>query len=147
MKSSILNHAKVLVDERVKIAQDAMDAAQQSANGEGKSSAGDKYETARAMGQIERDMYAHQYELAKQDRAILEKIDANMSPPQVTTGSLVETSSGVFFISVSVGKLVVEGKTYFGVSPQSPIGALLMGKKKGETFQFQGKIATVLGLS
>jgi hypothetical protein len=37
-----------------------MESAQQSANSEEKSSAGDKYETSRAMGHLEKDMHARQ---------------------------------------------------------------------------------------
>ena len=53
MKLLLLNTIKAQLDEKIQVALQAMKAAQESANAETKSSAGDKYETGRAMGQIE----------------------------------------------------------------------------------------------
>ena len=48
--------------------------AQQAANEEGKSSAGDKYETGRAMMQIERDKAAQQLDEALKLKNIIDHI-------------------------------------------------------------------------
>ena len=52
LKDQILNKCREYVNVRIATAKQAMDNAQQSANEEGKSSAGDKYETGRAMMQM-----------------------------------------------------------------------------------------------
>lgn len=49
-----------LISDRIAMAKSAGDNAQAAANSEDKSSAGDKYETGRAMGHLEKDMYARQ---------------------------------------------------------------------------------------
>ena len=144
MKKTLLEKIKSMLDERMKIAFDAMQAAQNSANEEGKSSAGDKYETGRAMAQIERDKYAKQYELARQDRNILERIDEKQAFQQVGVGALVHTSAGWFFLAVSAGLVKIEEKEILVISPQSPLGALLFGKKVGEKFVFREKENTIL---
>ncbi len=143
MKLALIKHLKTLSDDRMKIAFDAMMAAQASANEEGKSSAGDKYETARAMGQIERDMHARQYENIKQERAILDKLNIDLVFARVGLGALVKTSIGTFFISVSVGAVQIENQKILCVSAQSPIGALLVGKNLGDVFSFQEKKVTI----
>jgi hypothetical protein len=40
------------------------------------------------------------------------------------------SSSLNYFLSISAGQLTVKGKVYFAISIVSPIGKLLLGKKK-----------------
>jgi transcription elongation GreA/GreB family factor len=144
MKEKILVILHEMVQIRIQNAKKAMDAAQESANSEGKSSAGDKYETSRAMGQIDRDMYAKQLVNAQNERDLLLMIDVAKPSLSVGFGSLIETSAGAFFISISVGKVDIEGKAIMAVSQKSPIGLAMNGKKLGETFPFLGKNHTIL---
>ena len=139
MKQEVIDYIKNQLEERMQAAWGAMQAAQASANEESKSSAGDKYETARAMGQLDRDMYARQYEQARQERVLLERIDVQQVPQHVSLGALVHTTMGIFLIAVSLGSIKVTGQTVMVVSAQSPIGALLMGKVIGDSFDFRGK--------
>ena len=53
----------------------AMQDSQESANNQEKSSAGDKYETSRAMGQIDRDMYAYQLLETEKDMNIITNLE------------------------------------------------------------------------
>lgn len=139
MKTQLLEYLKNHLDARMQAALEAMQSAQSSANEETKSSAGDKYETARAMAQIERDRHAQLYDQLRQERAVLERIDAEFNFQRVGLGALVKTSAGYFFISVSVGLVEIEGTKVIAVSPQSPLGASLMGKQRGDSFLFQQK--------
>lgn len=143
MKLLLLNTIKAQLDEKIQVALQAMKAAQESANAETKSSAGDKYETGRAMGQIERDMHAQQYEKLKREKDLVERIDPNMVFERVGIGALVKTTAGQFFIANSVGNVKVENQNYMVISAQSPIGALLVGKKADSTFTFQQKQQTI----
>ena len=61
--------------QRIGTARHAMENAQAAANEEDKSSVGDKYETSRAMGQIDSEMNARQLEEARRELALLQKID------------------------------------------------------------------------
>ena len=60
LKHSLLHKCHEFVESRISNARNALDEAQQAANEETKSSAGDKYNTERAMMQIERDKHAAQ---------------------------------------------------------------------------------------
>jgi hypothetical protein len=102
-KKALIEYMKELLDERMQVAWKAMEAAQDSANDQSKSSAGDKYETARSMGQLDRNMHARQYEQVRQERVVLEKIGESESLSRGAVGALLETSAGWFFISVSLG--------------------------------------------
>jgi transcription elongation GreA/GreB family factor len=139
MKERLLNYIKSILEERMKVAKDEMESAQLSANEETKSSAGDKYETGRAMAQNQRDMYARQYQQILGEKQVLDRIDPLFVSPRVIPGSYVETSNGDFFISVSIGPVKFENGQVMVVSPASPIGKLLLGKQKKEKVTFQNK--------
>ncbi len=136
IKSILYARCLAYVQERIQTATEAMQSAQESANSESKSSAGDKYETGRAMAQLERDRHAQLLADAKRMLADLEKINPDTTTSVVVPGSLVRTNRGTFFLAISAGKLSHEGADYFAVSIASPIGALLMGKHVGETVVF-----------
>lgn len=144
MKSIILQYVKTYLDQRMQTSLDAMKAAQESANGESKSSAGDKYETSRAMGQLDRDMHARMYQQTLEERKLVERIDETAPFRKGALGAFLKTSMGDFFLSVSIGQIDFDGKNIMIISPQSPIGALLMGKGVDDKFSFRGKEAVVL---
>jgi transcription elongation GreA/GreB family factor len=146
-KAALLAYIKDKLQEKINAAWTAMSAAQESANEQGKSSMGDKYETSRSMGQLDRDMHARQYEQARQERVVLERIRFGDVAERIALGSLVETSSGWFFISVSLGVVSFEGQKIMAVSPASPVGMSLVGKKKGDRFVFMNKEQQIMHLS
>jgi hypothetical protein len=145
-KATVIAHMKSLLDERMQVAWSAMEAAQESANDQGKSSMGDKYETSRSMGQLDRNMHARQYEQARQERLILEKIGEADAPARSAVGSLLETTAGWFFIAVSLGAVKIENETVLAVSSSSPVGASLLGKDPGTFFEFMKKQHRVVAL-
>jgi len=134
-------HAACLayLQQRIDAAQAAMHAAQESANSETKSSAGDKYETGRAMAQEERNRNAVQLREALNLRAELERIDSEKPCDTVRPGALVTTGMGRFYLSISAGKLLLDGIEYFAVSAAAPVAAALSGKRVGQEAVFNGK--------
>jgi len=102
-----------------------------------KSSAGDKHETSRAKIQTEIDNYSRQLELAINNLKIIEQIDSSKKYNIVAQGSLVTTDKGVFLIAIGIGKLEIQSNTYFIISLLSPIGSLMKGMSKNETFSFR----------
>lgn len=135
-------HAACLayVQTRLEAARAGMVAAQESSNSETKSSAGDKYETGRAMAQQERDRHATQLHEAQQLLAALQKLNPGLASDLVRPGALVSTSFGLFYISIGAGKLLTaEGQAFMAVSPVAPLVAALSGRKAGEEVIFNGK--------
>jgi hypothetical protein len=131
------------VAQRIEAAEAAMLTAQESANSETKSSAGDKYETGRAMAQEERNRNAVQLQQALQLQGELARINAELASDVVRPGALVHTSLGRFFVSISAGKLTVDGLDYFAVSAAAPVAVALAGKRAGEEVLFNGKKITI----
>lgn len=117
--------------------------AQEAANEETKSSAGDKFETGRETIQQDIDLnLTRMNELSKLQLA-LEQITPDQSSDTVQPGSLVRTNNTNYYLAIGAGKLHVDGTTYYAVSIASPIGTKLAGKKAGDEFEFNGKIHTI----
>ena len=127
------------LENKIDIAGQAMKNAQEAANNEEKSSAGDKYETGRAMSQNERDMYARQLAECIRQKQLLLSTDISLNSDKVLPGSLVSTATANYFICISAGNLTIDGTTYFVVSPDTPVAKLLLGKQVGESFVFNWK--------
>jgi transcription elongation GreA/GreB family factor len=52
---------------------------------------------------------------------------------------VVKTPLGNFFMAVFVGKIEVEGESYFAISPASPIGQAMASAREGDVISFRGK--------
>ncbi len=144
LKKQLHERCVAVVLQRMADAKQAMDAAQESANQEEKSSAGDKYETGRAMAQIARDQAAQQLDEALKLKNALDQINTSASSARVVLGSLVITDQNRFYISISAGKLDIEQKDYLAISPQAPIGKLLLNRNVNDVIQFQNHKHTIL---
>lgn len=112
---------------------------QAAANEETKSSVGDKYETGRAMMQIEIEKNATQLTEAQKLIEALHKIDPRKRTEKIQAGSLAITNQGNFFIAISAGQLMLDRQSFFAIAPTSPIGVLLMGRSAGLSFDFNRK--------
>ena len=134
------------IDQRIVLAQKAMDDIQESANQETKSSAGDKYETSRAMMQQEKDKHADQLDQAQELRRQLELLDPAITQTQIQTGSLVQTNEGQYYLSVSLGKMVLDNQTVFVLSAAAPLGQALLHKRTGDKIVFQNRSIEILSI-
>ena len=111
---------------------------QKSLESETKSSAGDKHETGRAMLQLEMEKASQQLIVAQQMKETLHKINLSESKTKVRLGSLVVTNNATYFMSISVGRLIVDSKEYFAISIASPIGKILLGQQVDSELVFNG---------
>lgn len=134
------------VDEQLRVAGEAIRMAQESANEETKSSAGDKYETGRAMAQLEIEKGRSQWAEARKLKAALEQLREPATTEVAIRGSLVFTDQGNYFLSIPAGKLEIDGVTWFAISPASPLGSALMGARIGASVAFQNKQIRVVAL-
>jgi len=123
-------------EAKIKELQIQIEGLEESRNSESKSTAGDKHAVGRAMAQTELDTLAKRLTELKESANVIKNISIEPST-EVKIGSLVETDSGIYFVAIGKGKIELDGKAYFGISPASPIGQAMLGKKKGETFQFR----------
>ena len=127
--------------------QSAIDKVQESIVGEENSTAGNKFETARAMGQEELDRLNQTINHAVRDMNILNQIDAEKTCDSVQLGALITTDKKVMYLSIGIGKIELGKETVFAISGSSPIGRQIMGMKKGETIVFAGKKEKIVSVA
>jgi transcription elongation GreA/GreB family factor len=139
LKKQLYDLCLQYVQKRMEAAQLAIEEAQKASNDDTKSSAGDKYETGRAMMQQETDRNRRQLDETNKLKVALNQVNPSAVSDKVETGSLVITDNGNFYIAISAGTLTVDDEAYFAVSPASPIGLMLKGKKIGEEIVLNGK--------
>jgi len=139
LKRELLKLCKDFVQDRIENAEAAMQNAQQSANSEERSTAGDKHDTARAMSHLEQEKSAKYLDEAiKLKRAFSELLKAK-STDAIDFGSLVVTNQGTYFIALSLGVVKLNDKNYFVVSPTSPIAIAFKGLKAADKATFNGR--------
>jgi len=139
IKALILKKLNKMIREKTDLLVQTIKAAKESRDNETKSSVGDKYETGRAMVQMELEKSQAQLAQTENLKTSLSRIDPNSKFTSVEFGSLVVTSQGTYFFSIAHGKIVLDKEVIFCLSPVSPVGKLLAGKKAGDKVQFQGK--------
>ena len=139
LKKRLYQQCLTYVQGRIDSITHAIGAAQQAANDETKSSAGDKYETGRAMMQQETDRNLGLLNDANKLMAALKRVPVSGNSTIAEAGSLVITDQGKFYIAISAGTISVYGDAYFAVSQASPIGAKIIGCKQGDGFTLNGK--------
>lgn len=147
IKEELYQKCVEYVEQRIAACQKAIQHAQSAANEETKSSAGDKYETGRAMMQLEIEKQSVQLAEAMKLQQALTHIHPDKVHEQAELGSLVYTTQGTFYISISAGQIKVNNEVFFAVSPVSPIAARLLGNKQGYTFSFNGKEYSIQSVS
>ncbi|MEM8998681.1 MAG: 3-oxoacyl-ACP synthase [Bacteroidota bacterium] len=143
LKQLAHSFCKKYIQKRTERIHSEIEKINESLQSETKSTAGDKHETGRAMLQLEREKLGNQlYEVEKAAIA-LKKIALERESNRVVLGSLVKTDRAMYFISISAGKLEVGDEAIYCISSSTPMGQLLLGKMKGETFIFNGTNATI----
>ena len=140
LKEELYNQCFNYVKTRMYAAQQGIDEAQQASKDDTKSSAGDKYETGRAMMQQETDRNMAQLNEANKLKVALNTINPAIAHTNVDIGSVVKTNNGNFYLAISAGTLTVDDENYFAISPASPIGIKMKGLKTGGEFEVNGKV-------
>ena len=117
----------------------AMQDSQESANNQEKSSAGDKYETSRAMGQIDRDMYAYQLLEAEKDMNIITNLEIDKINQVIKPGSVFEINSQLIFVAIGLGTILVNNISVLVISYKSPLYEQLKFKTVGDLVFFKNE--------
>ncbi len=124
------------INEKIASFETALEALRESISNETKSTAGDKYETARAMLHIEQENVGRQLANAHKQRNELLAIEQVGSTARVIPGSLVRTNNGFFYISIGHGKMMIANNVFIALSAISPLGKVLLGSAINEVVTF-----------
>ena len=124
-----------LVQDRIDVFRDMISALTEDSKNDAKGSAGDKHETALSMMHIEQEKLNHKLSEVLAQKAILDKIDPLKVLDTIALGSLVKANGIFLYLSTALPKVSIEGINVIALSPQSPLGAKLMGNQVGFTFE------------
>ncbi len=111
---------------------------------EDKNSTGDKHETGRAMLHLEQEKLSGQLLEVENTRNALKKIDIVPRGETIGMGSLVRTETARYFLSISAGSHKEGEVVVYCISGASPMAQLLLGKRVGDVFEFNGQSHTIL---
>jgi transcription elongation GreA/GreB family factor len=133
LKQKVYERCNQLVNEKISQLQQNLQVLRESAANETKSTAGDKHETALAMLQIEQENKIRQLKELLLQKVLLQQLDVSARPISVMQGSLVKTNKGYLYITVALGKVIVDDQNVIVLSLESPLGQRLKGLKVNET--------------
>ncbi|MFT6868052.1 MAG: hypothetical protein ACJA08_002901 [Cyclobacteriaceae bacterium] len=141
-KILLLEECKSIIQKRIETAQRELESYTAQSNEETKSSAGDKYETTRAMIHLEKEKIATQQNESWKLLKVLDLVKAK--PDQSGLGKLIVTDQGKFFIAVSLGQVQLDKHSYFVISPVAPLGKLLTTVKVNDSIQYNRRDYKIL---
>jgi hypothetical protein len=137
-KEAVYNYCIKVVEDKIAHLQQALIDLRESASNETKSTAGDKHETALAMLQIEQENTNKQLANVLAQKSVIERIVPVIQSTQVVNGSLVKTNKGYLFVSIALGKVIVDDIPVIALSPQSPLGLKLVSLRVNESAEVNG---------
>ena len=137
-KKHLFQHCVGILNTRVSEALAAMEDAQASANGETKSSAGDKYETGRAMAHLDKERHTRRHAAAVDALHRLHTVSTEPTE-DIEEGALIHTNRGIFYLAVGLGEVEIDGAIVQVISPESPLGEVLMEMDVGDSEIFRGQ--------
>ena len=142
-QKKLYNHCKSQLDHTLEILEIRKAEILIALESESKSSAGDKHETGRAMIQLDREKLGEQIKKAEKNKIVLNRLKHYKSTGVVRFGSAVQTNNSSYYIAIPVSSCLIDTNTFHCISPQSPIGVLLLGKKVGDKLEFNGITSTI----
>ena len=143
-KQIIKQHHLVLLQDKIDVYQDMILGLSNDAQNDAKGSAGDKHETALSMMHLEQEKLTNKLKETIVLKEILEKIDVSKTTATIILGSYVKVNAMQLFISAALPKILIDEITILSVSPQSPLGSQLMGKKQHDIVVVNGTTFTIL---
>lgn len=142
LKDKLLAKCIALKEESEANTLAAMNDAQQSANEYG--APRDRYDSFRAQMMRKRDMLAQQLSAVEEEIRYLRQINSSTICTKVEAGALVQLNSQTLYIVAGIGKLEIDGMTFYVVSPVVPLVTAMKDLERGDSFVFRGTTMKIL---
>ena len=139
MKKRVVDFITILIKDKTQLLKFELDSINKQKNNLKKSSAGDKFEISRALMQTEYDKIHNQLLILKNQLRAIKSISLSDKKKKVGVGSFIKTNKSFYFISIGLGKQIIDNNAINIISLSSPIGKLLNNKKKGDKIVFNNK--------
>lgn len=146
MKAELFAHCHDFIAARVSRIKQNLNSLRESLDSETRSSAGDKYETGRAMVQLEQEKLGQQLLEARRSLQQLKSVDIEGNTSRAHPGSLVHTTKSTYFLALSAGIFINGNTRVYCISPGTPMGKLLLGKVVGDTILFNSEEIRVVSI-
>ena len=146
LKDKLLNEIIIFLKKKILIIENELNILTEEKNDISKSSAGDKFETSRAIMQIEHDKLNNQLIQKNNQLKKIELLDTKKKYKSVNYGSLVITNTNNYLISIGLGQYIIDDHSVFAISLSSPIGRILLDKKKGDSFIFNNNAEKIIDI-
>lgn len=118
----------------------------EAASNETKSSAGDKYETAREMISQARRMQLERCDKAARGLEWLSQLEPTRVYEAAAAGCLIETDKIAYLLGILTESVTVEGVAVQGLTLASPLGQALKGTRVGDRVAWRGESLDICGL-
>lgn len=146
LRKQVFLHYKQQVDDKIHIFRDMIIDLSEDSLSDAKSSAGDKHQTSLSMMHLEQEKLNRKLAEFIEQKNILDKIDISVKTSKIVIGSLVQTNELLVFLSTALPKIIIENKTIFSISPQSPLGKMLLGNEIGFEFDINAKQYKIINI-
>lgn len=143
LKQKINKHYFQIIEDKIEMLQQLLADLKESGSNETKSTAGDKHETALAMLQIEQANKRTQLKDALFQKSIFEKINTGIGTQKIAVGSLIKTNQGYFYLSIALGKALINEIVVIALSPQSPLGQKMLGLNIGDVITVNDTVYSI----
>lgn len=144
IKEKLLTRCIALKEESESNILTAMNDAQTSANEYGPPK--DRYDSFRAQLMRKRDMLAHQLAVVEEELRYLRQVKPGIAFSKVEAGALVRLNTQTLYIIAGIGKIEMDGETYYIVSPVVPLITAMKNLKAGDSFSFRGTNMKILDI-
>jgi hypothetical protein len=121
-KDMVVAACLAMLENKLRTLQHEQSEVRAGASEQGKSTAGDKHETAMAMAQLEQEQNQQMQDQVLKQLAVMRQPRWLEPKTSGGAGALIETDQGYFFIALALGKIDVAGQAIHTLSMASPLG-------------------------
>ena len=145
IKINLFQHCEIVLKKKLNTFYNQKKELKQALNSESKSSAGDKHEIGRAMIHLEMEKLGNLITEAEQNFKKHQSIkNHNNNTEVIGLGSAVLTDKANYYISIAADIYKINSKMFYCISPKSPIGKLLIGKKLDDKIKFNNQVIKII---
>jgi hypothetical protein len=146
LKLKIHQQCLQMINERIIETEEGIKEIRMEAELNARSSAGDKFETGRAMADLEIEKYNKALDNLLQMATVLKRIDPETHHQQTAPGALVHTDKGFIYVAVGLGKTHIDQHDVLVISIGAPIFKILKNTPVGGKAVFNGTSYQVKGI-
>ena len=146
-KKIVLKKCLEILSEKLSEIHTALADLKESVENEDKSTAGDKHDTARAMIHLEQEKLAKQLTSIEAEFNNAKRILPESAFSSVQFGSLVQTNLRQYLIGPALGVIKIDDESLVAMSPAAPLAKEMLGKRVGDTVEFNGISQSILSVN